>query len=92
MYTKQDWEKASDLSIYNRDTILKSEKAACYYCMESFRAAEVNEFVDEDDNTGLCPRCGIDAVLGDATGLPIHDIEYLRAIHGFGFSSIDQAR
>ena len=86
MYTKQDWKKASDLSIYNKDIIDKSDRAACYYCVCEFKASDVVEFVDEDDNTGLCPHCGIDAVLGDATGLPIFDIKYLTAMHKFAYT------
>ena len=72
--------------MYNKSIILVSDMAACYCCMQYFKAAEVNEFVDDGDVTALCPHCGVDTVLGDATGLPIQDKEYLHAIHQFGFS------
>lgn len=86
MYTKRDWEKASDAAMFNRNILMVSDMAACYYCMSYFKASEVSEFVDDDDVTALCPLCGLDFVLGDATGLPIHDQEYLQAMHTFGFS------
>jgi hypothetical protein len=86
MYTKDDWKKASDATIFNRDTIQKSNNAACYCCLCHFKASQVEEYVDDDDVTAICPLCGVDAVLGDATGLPIHDLEYLQAMHTFGFT------
>ena len=100
VYTKKDWEKASDLTMFNRDIISKSDDAACYSCMRVFKASDVCEFIDDgvfdsdstrdhitQDITALCPCCGIDAVLGDATGLPIHNLEYLQTMHAFGFST-----
>lgn len=36
MYTKRDWEKACDAAMYNRDTIMRSQNAACYYCLNHF--------------------------------------------------------
>ena len=86
-YTRSDWEKASKSSIYNKEILLKSTEAACYYCLSQFKASYIWEYVDDDDITALCPHCGIDAVLGDATGLPIHNIEYLKAIHNMGFDN-----
>jgi hypothetical protein len=41
----------------------------CFYCLETFPAEEVEEYVDKfcgECITALCPRCGIDAVLPDA--------------------------
>ena len=42
----------------------------CFYCKSIYSASEVNEWCDNDgrgDKTALCPKCGIDSVLGDAT-------------------------
>lgn len=87
MYTKKDWNKASDYCIYNKNIILKSKNAACYCCVNHFKASMVTEFVDNEDTTALCPLCGVDAVLGDATGLPIENVEYLQAMHALGFGT-----
>lgn len=88
-YTKQDWQVASDNAIFNKPTLLKSKIASCYCCLETFPVTEITEYVDMDDDTALCPMCGIDAVLGDATNLPICDIEYLKAINRFAFCRAD---
>lgn len=86
MYTVEDWEKASDATMYNKDVIQKSKYVACYHCIRVFEASHVHEFVDEDDTTALCPHCGIDALLGDATCLPIHDVHYLKSLYEMGFT------
>ena len=42
----------------------------CFYCKSIYSASEVKEWYDNDgrgDKTALCPKCGIDSVLGDAT-------------------------
>lgn len=84
-YTMQDWKVASDLTMHNKPLLLESNMASCYYCLETFPVANITEFVDDDDDTALCPVCGIDTVLGDRTNLPIHDRAYLEAIHNYAF-------
>lgn len=42
----------------------------CFYCKSIYSASEVKEWCDNDgrgDKTALCPKCGIDSVLGDTT-------------------------
>jgi hypothetical protein len=57
----------------NRDEILSSERCGCFYCVEIFLPIEVKEWTDEKEGVGqtaLCPRCGIDAVIGSESGYP----------------------
>lgn len=54
----------------NEKQIQNSDICGCFYCQNIFRANEVTEWCDDDgcgDKTALCPRCGIDSVLGDAS-------------------------
>ena len=47
-----------------------STNCGCFYCKSIYSANEVKEWCDNDgrgDKTALCPKCGIDSVLGDAT-------------------------
>lgn len=37
-------------------------KAGCFYCLEIYPVAEIEEWID-GEQTALCPKCGIDAVL-----------------------------
>ena len=80
MEIEQEFGIASSQSIHNRAIIERSVKAACYDCCCIFEAAKVQDYVDEEDDTALCPICGMDAVLGDASGLPIEDTSYIRRI------------
>jgi hypothetical protein len=34
-----------------------------------------------DKATAFCPNCTFDMVIGDASGLPIHDAQFVAAIH-----------
>ncbi|MBB2961679.1 cytoplasmic protein [Methylobacterium sp. R2-1] len=57
-----------------------SAACGCFYCLEVFAPDEIAEWIDEDA-TALCPRCGIDAVIGDLSGYPAGSVTFLRAMH-----------
>lgn len=59
----------------------------CFCCFAGFAPAEIDEWTD-DGETALCPRCGIDAVLGDA-GDFAPDAAFLQAMHRRWFDAID---
>ena len=58
-------------SIKNEESILKSNSCGCFHCISIFPVADVklSERVVEKDGvkTVICPICGIDSVLGDAS-------------------------
>jgi hypothetical protein len=73
----------------NRAEILSSERCGCFYCLEVFLPSEVKEWTDEKEGVGqtaLCPRCGIDAVIGSESGYPM-TIEFLRLMKEHWFAS-----
>lgn len=56
-------------SIYNGNSVKKSDKCGCFYCCKVFPASEVDETtIEPGDNpdTALCPYCMIDSVLFDS--------------------------
>ncbi len=61
-------------SINNRDALLKSTICGCHLCRRVFSSSEIHDWTDEDGQgigqTALCPRCGLDGVLGDAQSEP----------------------
>ena len=59
-----DTNTAHTFASKNRHAIENSSNCACFYCKQSFLSAEVSEWVDAGQ-TAICPKCGIDAVLGD---------------------------
>ena len=58
-------------SIRNEESILNSDFCGCFHCISIFPAVDVKsaEFIIEKDGsrTEICPICGIDSVLGDAS-------------------------
>ena len=49
----------------HREIISQSQSCGCFYCGLIFTPKDIVEWVDSE-TTALCPRCGMDAVLGDA--------------------------
>jgi hypothetical protein len=60
---------------WNRQELFASDRCGCFCCCAVFKATEITEWIDEDDEgigqTAMCPRCGIDSVIGSASGFPI---------------------
>ena len=81
-------ESAHQHSIFNEKDILQSHVCSCFYCLKSFSPIEIVEWVDEDNPKGktpLCPHCGIDSVIGDKSGFPIGDQNFLKEMNAFYF-------
>lgn len=57
-------------SPHHRDEILNSKLCGRFDCLETFKPTEVTEWL-VDGTCALCPRCGIDSVIGDKSGYPI---------------------
>ena len=71
--------RAHTHSIRRREEILGSASCGCFFWCSIFASAEIMEWVDEWGRVGQtanCPRCGIDSVIGDASGYPI-TVEFL---------------
>jgi hypothetical protein len=54
---------------HNRAEIERSETCGCVHCEQLYRPAEVTGWVEDD--TAVCPRCGVSAVVGSAAGLAL---------------------
>ena len=67
-------------SANNRDALERSVEAGCFYCCETFAPAAIEEWTD-DETTALCPKCGIDSVIGSASGFPANDAAFLKAMN-----------
>ena len=71
-----DMSVAHQHSMRNRTELLASDHCGCFYCLETYAPSEIAEWIDEEE-TAMCPRCGIDSVLGSKSGLPLTD-EFLK--------------
>lgn len=73
----------------HRAEILDSEQCGCFKCLAIFSPKLIDEWWDDDDKgvgqTATCPKCGIDSVIGSASGYPITK-DFLKALksHAWG--------
>lgn len=85
---------AHRFSSNHREQVLSSETCGCFYCLEVFPPSEIEEWVDPDDfdsdgpeglgKTAICPRCGIDSVIGSNSGVALtHELLEKMRIHWF---------
>lgn len=67
----------------NKDELRRSTVSGCFYCRSIYTPEEITDYIDHS-TTALCPRCGIDSVIGDASGLPITE-EFLTRMNRYWF-------
>jgi len=65
----EDHISAHEWSSYHRETLRGSDVCGCSYCLELFPPSDIEDWTDDDD-TALCPKCGIDSVIGSVSGYP----------------------
>lgn len=78
---------ANKAAFENWESVKISRLCGCYYCRSIFPSSEVteNDWVpDLHGRTVLCPRCSIDTVIGDASGIPIQE-DILEELHDYWF-------
>jgi hypothetical protein len=76
---EQYLERAHDRSFRNKECIEKSTVCGCFFCLRHCRPIEVIDYIRRED-TALCPHCGIDSLIGDASELPVSDTDFLLAM------------
>jgi hypothetical protein len=73
-----------------RQEILDSKLCGCFRCCQTFSPDEIFQWWGEDENgveqIAICPKCGIDSVLGSASGFPIENT-FLTIMRDYFFSS-----
>lgn len=62
---------AHQFSVNNRKQLEQSSVCGCFYCRKIFNPNEITEWIPEKSGTALCPYCGIDSVIGEASGFQI---------------------
>jgi hypothetical protein len=85
--SQDDFLAAHKHSSRHRAEIMASARCGCFYCMASYPPADIIDWIDEDGGIGmtaLCPRCGMDSVIGSASGFPITET-FLRALNYYWF-------
>ena len=93
--TEKKYERYYDLagkaSFENWESVRNSKMCGCFFCRSIFPSSEVTEedcLSDRQGDTVLCPRCHIDSVIGDASGIPIR-ADVLEEIYHAQFGALD---
>jgi len=69
----------------HRTELTASVRCGCFFCFRTFAVTDIRKWIDKNQ-TALCPRCGIDSVIGTASGHAIED-RFLRKLHEYRFGS-----
>lgn len=69
----------------HRPEIEMSAQCACFFCFRTFPSTDIRAWIDAKQ-TALCPRCGVDSVIGSASNHRLDDA-FLRGMHEHFFSS-----
>ncbi len=64
----------------NRLELERSDRVGCFYCCEVYASNLVEDWMDEA-TTAECPKCSIDSVIGDASGFPVTEKAFLKAMN-----------
>ena len=76
---------AHEYASNHRAEIEAGPLCGCFCCLRTFPPTEIVEWVDHG-TTAVCPRCGVDAVLGGGAPLPVTDSAFLRTMNAYWFS------
>jgi len=69
----------------HRAEIEVSARCGCFFCFRTFPNADIRAWIDAKQ-TALCPRCGVDSVIGSASNHRLDDA-FLRRMHQHFFAS-----
>ena len=70
-----DYVRAHKHSSNHRDELQRSRQCGCFFCLSIYPPGRIEDWTDEE-TTALCPNCGIDSVIGSASGFPV-ETEFL---------------
>lgn len=80
-------------SIFHRAALEASGICGCFQCLRNFAPGQIGEWTDDNrpraEWTALCPFCGIDAVIGDASGFT-PETAFLTAMNRYWFDEGDE--
>jgi hypothetical protein len=70
---EKQFEKAHRFCRHNRKDLENDTICGCFYCLKIFNPNEIDEWWDDDD-TAVCPYCGIDSVIGENSGFSVTEL------------------
>lgn len=94
-YSDELIKKAHQATFANEKQIMESDRCTCFYCGHTFnpRIEQKLSWIEERpplDKTLQCPMCGIDCMIGSASGFPIHDESFITQCTEAWFNGISR--
>ena len=80
---------AHDHCTNNKKELEHSKKCGCFHCLAVFSPKKIDRWIDSRADTALCPFCGIDAVIGDASGYLVTKA-FLKVMHDYWFTPAEE--
>jgi len=80
-YSQETLTAAHHRCRFNRSELKQSDLCGCFYCCSTFFHSDIEDWLIEGDGTAFCPECGIDSVIGSASGYPVSDPNFLKAMN-----------
>lgn len=68
----------------HRVEVQASARCGCFFCFRQFPPSSIKAWT-EANQTALCPHCGVDSVIGNASPYQLDD-KFLRRMHGQFFA------
>jgi hypothetical protein len=76
---EEHFKNAHRFSSHQRNELEADNICGCFYCMKIYSPSEITEWWDNED-TAVCPFCGIDSVIGESSGFPITE-QFLKGMN-----------
>ena len=72
----------------HKEEILNSDVCVCCDCGKTLKPTDIIDWVEDSGGpTALCPHCCNDALIGSASGFPVDNEDFLKAMKKFWFPS-----
>ena len=68
----KNYKKAYKHAAFHRIELLASKACGCFACLKIYTPDVIQQWADKG-KTALCPYCGLNTVIGDASKYPISD-------------------
>lgn len=75
---------AYQFSKNNKQKVLKDHYCGCFYCLKIFTPEEITIWLGDEEETAVCPFCGINSVIGESSGYSITK-EFMTKMHHHWF-------
>ena len=69
-YSDSDLLAAHKFCTGNKEQLMTDRVWRCFHCLSIYDPQEIQTWID-NGTTGLCPYCGVDAILSESSGYPI---------------------